>query len=253
MSLPASIDSHTALVVGASRGIGLALTRQLLAGSAVEKVCATYRQEDTAHDLLAIDDRRVELLQVDISSADSLNALSGELRARQHKPDLVINCAGILHEGDLQPEKSLSQCREETLARSFLVNSIGPLMLAKSVLPSMPRDRRCHFAVLSAMVGSIGDNRLGGWYGYRGSKAALNQFMKTLAIECRRSYPQLCVTAIHPGTTDSALSRPFQANVKPGKLYTPAETARRILDVLGGRQAEASGEFVNWNGSQIPW
>ena len=187
MSLPASIDSHTALVVGANRGIGLALTRQLLAESAVEKECATYRQEDAAHDLLAIDDRRVELLQVDITSADSLKALSGELRARGHQPDLVINCAGILHEGDLKPEKSLSQCREETLARSFLVNSIGPLMLAKSVSPSTPRDRRCHLAVLSAMVGRIGDNRLGGWYGYRGSKAALNPLMKTPATACRRS------------------------------------------------------------------
>lgn len=252
-SLQTSINCQTALVVGASRGIGLALTQHLLAGSTVESVIATYRQEDTAEGLLALNDRRLELLQVDITNADSLKALSGKLQARQHRPDLVINCAGILHEGDLMPEKSLGQCQEESLSRLFLVNSIGPLMLAKAVLPAMPRDRACHFAVLSAMVGSISDNRLGGWYGYRASKAALNQFMKTLAIECRRSYPQLCVTAIHPGTTDSALSRPFQANVRPGKLYTTAETARRILEVLGARQAEDSGEFMNWDGNQIPW
>lgn len=248
-----SISSQAALIVGASRGIGLALTQQMLTDSATKKICATYRQEDTAEDLLAINDRRLKVVQVDITSATSLKALSGELQALQYRPDVVINCAGILHEGDLQPEKSLGQCREESLSRLFLVNSIGPLMLAKSMLPLMPRNRRCHFAVLSAMVGSIGDNRLGGWYGYRASKAALNQFMKTLAIECRRSYPQLCVTAIHPGTTDSALSRPFQANVKPGKLYTPVETARRILGVLGERQAEDSGEFMNWDGNHIPW
>ena len=110
-----------------------------------------------------------------------------------------------------------------------------------------------HFAVLSAMVGSIGDNRLGGWYGYRASKAALNQFMKTLAVECHRSHPQLCITSMHPGTTDSELSRPFQANVKPGKLYTPSQSAGRILRVISAGNSEDSGRFVNWDGKQIPW
>jgi NAD(P)-dependent dehydrogenase (short-subunit alcohol dehydrogenase family) len=160
-----SINSQTALVAGASRGIGLALTRHLLSHSDVKKVYASYRQENTAEGLLAINDRRLKTVKVDIADTDSLMALSEELQVRRHKPDLVINCAGILHEGELQPEKSLGQCREESLSRLFLVNSIGPLMLAKSVLPSMPRNRGCHFAVLSAMVGSIGDNRLGGWYG----------------------------------------------------------------------------------------
>ena len=103
------------------------------------------------------------------------------------------------------------------------------------------------------MVGSIGDNRLGGWYGYRASKAALNQFMRTLAVECRRSHPQLCITAIHPGTTDTALSEPFQSNVKPGKLYTPSQSAARILQVVSDAQAEQSGHFVNWDGKPIPW
>jgi NAD(P)-dependent dehydrogenase (short-subunit alcohol dehydrogenase family) len=103
------------------------------------------------------------------------------------------------------------------------------------------------------MVGSIGDNRLGGWYGYRASKAALNQFMRTLAVECHRSRPQLCITAIHPGTTDTALSQPFQGNVKPAKLYTPSQSAVRILHVVSSGQAEQSGRFVSWDGKPIPW
>lgn len=246
-------NKHTALVIGASRGIGLALTRQLLNQPGIRNVYATYRQSDAAEGLFSIDDKRLQTLRVDITSAEDLQRLAETIRANEHHPDFVINAAGILHEGTLQPEKSLNQCNQETLTRIFQVNSIGPLMLASAVLPLVPKNRPSHFAVLSAMVGSIGDNRLGGWYGYRASKAALNQFMKTLAVECHRSHPQLCITAIHPGTTDSDLSRPFQANVKPGKLYTPSQSAARILRVVSAGKAEDSGRFVNWDGRQIPW
>ena len=103
------------------------------------------------------------------------------------------------------------------------------------------------------MVGSIGDNRLGGWYGYRASKAALNQFLKTLSIEARRRLPRLCVAAIHAGTTDTDLSRPFQGNVKPGKLYTPEQSASRILSVIDGLGPADTGGFFNWDGSRIAW
>ena len=252
MQMP-MINCHTALVVGASRGIGLAITQQLLQEPGIQRVYATYRQSDTAEGLLAIDDERLQTLRVDVTSAEDLQGLATNIRSNQAPPDFVINSAGILHEDTLQPEKSLDQCKQETLIRIFQVNSIGPLMLAKAVLPLIPKNRPGHFAVLSAMVGSIGDNRLGGWYGYRASKAALNQFMKTLAVECHRSHPQLCITSIHPGTTDSELSRPFQANVKPGKLYTPSQSAERILRVVSAGQAEDSGRFVNWDGKPIPW
>jgi len=244
---------HTALVVGASRGIGLAIAKQLLNEPGMQGVYATYRKSDTAKDLLVIEDRRLETLQVDITSDEDLQRLTESIRANQDHPDFVINAAGILHEGTLQPEKSLNQCNREALGRMFEVNSIGPLMLVRAMLPLMPKNRPCHFAVLSAMVGSIGDNRLGGWYGYRASKAALNQLMKTLAVECRRSHPRLCITSIHPGTTDSELSRPFQANVKPGNLYTPSQSADRVLRVVSAGRAQDSGRFVNWDGRRIPW
>jgi NAD(P)-dependent dehydrogenase (short-subunit alcohol dehydrogenase family) len=247
------VNYHTALVVGANRGIGLALTRQLLNEPGGRYVYATYRQRDTAGGLLSIDDERLQTLQVDVTSAGDLQGLADTIRANRHHPDFVINSAGILHEGTLQPEKALQQCGQDSLTRLFQVNSIGPLMLAKTILPLMPKNSASQFAALSAMVGSIGDNRLGGWYGYRASKAALNQFMKTLAVECRRSHPQICITAIHPGTTNSDLSRPFQANVQPGKLYSPSRSAARILQVVSTGCAEDSGRFVNWDGRQIPW
>ena len=168
------INCHTALVVGASRGIGLAIAQQLLQEPGIQRVYATYRQSDTAEGLLAIDDERLQTLRVDVTSAEDLQGLATNIRANQDHLDFVINSAGILHEDTLQPEKALDQCKQEALIRVFQVNSIGPLMLARAVLPLLPKNRPGHFAVLSAMVGSIGDNRLGGWYGYRASKAALN-------------------------------------------------------------------------------
>jgi NAD(P)-dependent dehydrogenase (short-subunit alcohol dehydrogenase family) len=247
------INSNTALVVGASRGIGLAITQQLLQQRSIQRIYATYRNADTAVALLEIDDERIQTLPLDVTSADDLQALAASIRADGQLPDFVINCAGILHEDELQPEKSLNQCNPDSLMRLFLVNSIGPLMLARAVIPLMPKNRPGHFAVLSAMVGSIADNRLGGWYGYRASKAALNQFMKTLAVECHRSHPQLCITSIHPGTTDTALSKPFQANVKSGKLYSTSQSAERILQVVNAGQAQDSGRFMNWDGKPIAW
>ncbi len=126
-------------------------------------------------------------------------------------------------------------------------------MVAGALISAQSRQRHFKFAALSAMVGSIGDNRLGGWYGYRASKAALNQFIKTLANECRIKYPNAAIVAIHPGTTDTDLSRPFQRSVKPGKLYTPEQTASRILTVIEAIRPEQSGQFFNWDGSPIPW
>lgn len=247
------INSHTALVVGASRGIGLAITQRLLQEQYIQRVYASYRHPDTAAGLLNIGDERLQTIKADLTSHEDLQGVAAEIQANGDHPDFVINSAGILHEHEIQPEKSLNQCHQDSLARMFQVNSIGPLMLARTIIPLMPRDRSGHFTVLSAMVGSISDNRLGGWYGYRASKAALNQFMRTLAVECQRSHPQLCITAIHPGTTDTSLSRPFQANVRPGRLYKPSQSAARILQVVSDAKAEQSGHFINWDGKPIPW
>ncbi|NIP18664.1 MAG: SDR family NAD(P)-dependent oxidoreductase [Xanthomonadales bacterium] len=216
-----------ALVVGASRGIGLAITRNLLGRHSVKRLYATYRDAGTASSLLGIRDDRLTTVMADVTREQDLSALADALRSNGDAPDLVVHAAGILHERDVQPEKSLAQCRHDALRRAFEVNSIGPLMLARAILPLMPRRQPSQLAALSAMVGSIGDNRLGGWYGYRASKAALNQFLRTLAVECRRTHPGICITAVHPGTTDTDLSKPFQGNVEPGKLYTPEQSAER--------------------------
>ena len=128
-----------------------------------------------------------------------------------------------------------------------------PLLLAQALEPLIPKDLPCHFASLSARVGSIGDNRSGGWYAYRAAKAAQNQLLRTLALEWRRRLPQMCVSLLHPGTTATRLSQPFQANVPAGQLFSPERAASQLLDVLAGLGPDQSGGFWAWDGQPIPW
>ena len=153
----------------------------------------------------------------------------------------------------LLPEKSLRQINAENLIYSFQVNSIGAVLLAKHLMPLFKKSQRSVFASISAKVGSIGDNRLGGWYGYRASKSALNMFLKTTAIEYSRRCPKTIVVALHPGTTDTRLSAPFQKNVPPGKLFPVEHTVDLLSKVIAGLEQKDSGEFFSWDGSKLPW
>ena len=189
----------------------------------------------------------------DLEDDASLARFTELARARLDPLRLVICTAGLLHDGDLQPEKRLSQVRRPHLQRSFAVNAWGPLLLAQALETLLPRDAPSHFASLSARVGSIGDNRLGGWYAYRAAKAAQNQLLTTLALEWRRRLPLACVTLLHPGTTATALSEPFRSSVPPERLFSPEQAARQLLTVLEGQTPEHSGAFLAWDGRTIPW
>ncbi|WP_254216976.1 SDR family NAD(P)-dependent oxidoreductase [Synechococcus sp. CCY 9618] len=192
-------------------------------------------------------------LQLDLTDDASLARLAATA-ARELAPlRIVINASGLLHDGELQPEKRLSQVHRSALERSFAVNAFGPLLLAQAIEPALPKDRPVHFASLSARVGSIADNRLGGWYAYRAAKAAQNQLLRTLAIEWQRRLPQACVTMLHPGTTATELSAPFRSSVPPSGLFTPLRAASHLLDVLEGRTAASSGDFLAWDGQPVPW
>lgn len=244
------------LVVGASRGIGLALVAAQLQDPAVRRVVATVRPGSETRGLDRLQDghgERLLRLQVDVTDEHAVDAFGTALQSIEGGVDLAIHAAGLLHDGELQPEKSLADCRSGNLRRLFETNSIGPLMVARALFPVQGRRRRFTFAVLSAMVGSIGDNRLGGWYGYRASKAALNQFLRTLSIECRHRYPGATVLAVHPGTTDTALSKPYHGGVAPGKLAAPGASAARILRLVENAGAAQHGQFLHWDGSAIPW
>lgn len=197
--------------------------------------------------------RRQGDLRLDLEDPLSLERFSTVALEMLSPLRLVICAAGLLHGPNIQPEKRLSQVDAASLHRSFAVNAWGPLLLAKAVEGALPRQEGSHFASLSARVGSIGDNHLGGWYAYRGAKAAQNQLLRTLALEWRRRLPEACVSLLHPGTTATALSSPFRSSVPDGKLFTPERAATQLLDVLEGQTPQMSGSFLAWDGQPIPW
>jgi NAD(P)-dependent dehydrogenase (short-subunit alcohol dehydrogenase family) len=254
MVLPA-VNKMNALVVGATQGIGLAFVRQLLKEDRIVHLFATYRREQTAADLfaLAAEQPRLHCVAMDLSEEAQIAAGVDKIVAIAPSLHLVINCVGLLHNSQQQPEKALRQLNTDNLLNYFLINSVGPALLAKHLLPALKHAEPSIFATISAKVGSIGDNRLGGWYGYRASKAALNMLLKTAAIEYGRRSPNTIVVMLHPGTTDTQLSKPFQSGVPAEKLFSPARTASQLLTVLSERTPQDSGAFFAWDGTQLPW
>lgn len=246
-----------ALITGASRGIGFEFVRQLLAEPRFERVFAGCREPGQAGALasLAAGEPRLRPLRLDVADEPAIEAAAAEVAAGTDRLHLVVNCAGVLHGGAaaLAPEKRLADVRSASLVEGFSVNAFGPLLVAKHFERLLAHRERAVYASISARVGSIGDNRLGGWYAYRGAKAAQNMFTRTLAIEWARARRNVVCIALHPGTTDTDLSRPFQANVPPDKLFAPERTVRQLLEVIDRLTPADSGHFLAWDGSRIPW
>ena len=242
------------LIVGATRGIGLGFVQHFLKQTEEHQIFATYRSLGTAQQLQDLQGQypsQLNLLKWDITQDDDFDQGLETLRSKISQLDLVVYCVGLLHHEHLSPEKSVRQISREGLMEYFQVNSIGGILLAKTLLPLLKHAQRNVLAFVSAKVGSIEDNRLGGWYGYRASKAALNMFIKTTAIEYSRKSPKTLVLSLHPGTTDTDLSKPFQRNVPPGKLFPVERTVSQLVAVMD--QANQSGQFFSWDGSIIPW
>lgn len=245
-------EARTTWIQGASRGLGLALTREALRRDPEVTVIATARQLDGSPGLDELELRapgRLLRFACDASDPASVEAAVSAIAAAVPRLDAIWNVAGILQEGDHRPEKRLEQVRLESLERLFGVNAFGPLLVLRAALPLLPRDRTVHLVNLSARVGSIEDNRLGGWYGYRASKAALNMFVRTAAIELRRRLPRAICLAVHPGTVATELSEPFGT----GERVDPETAAKRLLDLVERCGPESSGSFLAWDGSAIPW
>lgn len=244
-------QSRTGFIVGAGQGIGLEFVRQFLDHHWVDRLYATYRHPETQ--LLNITDNRLHCFSMDVTVESQIATVIQKIQAETKTLHYVINCVGVLHTETMQPEKSLRHINAEQLLHYFQVNSVGAVLLAKQVQPLLKHRDRAIFATISAKVGSIGDNHLGGWYGYRASKAALNMFMRTTAIEYKRTCPRTIVVTLHPGTTDTQLSRPFQRSVPPEKLFPVDRTVRQLRNVIEQLQESDSGEFFSWDGSRLPW
>ena len=193
----------------------------------------------------------IRQFRFDLEEEATLVAVAEAMKATP--PDLVLVTTGVLTLPDgTGPERSHRAIDAQAMAAVFRLNTIGPALIAKHMLPLLPRKEHSVFAALSARVGSIGDNRLGGWHSYRASKAALNMLLQNFAVELARTHPQAVVAGLHPGTVDSALSAPFQANLPAGQLHEPEQTAQHLLTVIDGLTPSDSGGVFDWKGERVP-
>jgi len=248
-----SARARTAVVQGASGAIGAAIVRELLARDPALRVVATGRQ--AARLEAALGDHpetgsRLALHELDPGDDTSIEAASRAILARADAIDLLFHASGMLHDEIVAPEKRVEALDRRALLRSFEANAIAPMLVTRALLPGLLAARAPRVAALSARVGSIGDNRLGGWYGYRASKAALGQLIVTLSIELARRAPGSVCVALHPGTVATPLSDPFAGR---RDRFTPEQAARQLLDVLDSLGPEHTGSFRAWDGSEIPW
>lgn len=241
-------DGMRVAVFGASGGIGRAFIEHLRHDPAVAHIYAVSRQPG----MIGVDDPKVSAHGYDPRDESSLEQLAAVIK--QDGPlTLGVSAIGLLHEAasGLEPEKTWRHLAADQLAATYFVNAVVPMLIAKHMLPLLPRDQRAGYAALSARVGSISDNRIGGWYGYRAAKAALNQHLRCAAIELARRYDRAFCIGLHPGTVDTDLSRPFQKQVADNKLFTPAFSTGAMLQVIDRVSAEQSGRLFAYDGEEI--
>lgn len=241
-----------AVILGARSGIGEAFLSELSTYPQVRSIYGTSRAPHWQS--LEGSNAKIRRHALDIVDEASIERFVSHLDSEGVKPSLIINCTGILHDQALQPERSWRDLNLEEMQKVFAVNTFGVGLLIKHLLPVMRPGERSIFASLSARVGSIEDNRLGGWYSYRASKAAQNMLVKTAAIEARLKSPSLICVQLHPGTVASELSAPFTKRL-PSRhsVFTPAFACERLCDVIGGLSRSDTGQFFAWDGEMVAW
>ncbi|KAH0941461.1 hypothetical protein HID58_001098, partial [Brassica napus] len=266
-SLP-NWEGGVSMVQGASRGIGLEFVRQLLENSKKGHVVATCRNPKEATSLINLKNsfsERLFIQKLDVTDETTIEESAESVRERYGSLNLLINATGILSiPGVLQPETTLNKVEKSSLMLAYEVNAVGPILVMKHMWPLLKAgggngtEREVAVvANLSARVGSIGDNKLGGWHSYRASKTALNQrtayLTKNVSVELgRRKDPVVCIL-LHPGTVDTDLSRPFQRNVPEGKLFTKEYAVQKLLHIINNAKKQDNGKFFAWDGQEIPW
>jgi NAD(P)-dependent dehydrogenase (short-subunit alcohol dehydrogenase family) len=229
------VGDRSAVIIGARGGIGAALANALEQDPNYTQVIRLHRESAPP---------------CDISDEASIAAAAASLMATYPPISLVIVATGLLHSTSKGPEKSLRELDTDWMIENFRINAVGPTLVAKHFLPIMAKQDPICFAALSARVGSISDNRLGGWHSYRASKSALNMFIRNIAIEWQRKNSQSVIVGLHPGTVETALSAPFKGN-PAHERFTPARAAEGMLNVLQRLKPEQSGQIFAYDGSLI--
>ncbi len=231
------------MLVGANGGIGQALLKHLCACGNVQNIFSASRSPHK------FSHKKIISINLDFDNEASI-AIAAE---KVDRPlNLIMNATGFLYDENIQPEKSFTQIDTDSFIENIKINTLGPALIAKHFLPLLCKTNKSVFAALSARVGSISDNGLGGWHSYRASKAALNMLIKNFAIEQARKNKQSIVVGLHPGTVNTQLSKPYQANVPDGKLFTPEYSAECLLNVVNQLTSNDSGFCFDWNNLRIP-
>lgn len=243
MGLITDTNHLKVVVAGSSGGIGSACVQHLLTLPNLESITGLSRsQTNLSHP-------KFTHLNFDLTDEASILQAASSIE----KAHLIIIATGILHDGTIMPEKNLGQLNPDNLQNLFTINTIGPALLIKHLSNKLVPKEHGLIAVLSAKVGSITDNFLGGWYGYRASKSALNMIVKTAAIEMHRGQKNHSIVSLHPGTVKTKLSDPFTANYPENKLIEPDDAAKRLLSVIDNLNASHNGQFIHWDGSNLPY
>ncbi len=241
------------VIQGAGRGIGLALAHKAIE-SGRNQLFLTARDPAKSRGFMELPPGpNISWLALNNLIPDSIELAGEQIRSQVHKVDRVICCSGVLKDEVATPEKRLADIDAKALTYAYQVNAMGPILLAKAILQTLRGDHSLRFASISARVGSISDNRLGGWYSYRASKAAQNQLMRTLSIEMARYNPNSCVATLHPGTVDTALSKPFQAHISDNSLLTAKQSASMLWSVLNKLTSAQTGGFFAYDNKPIPY
>lgn len=240
-NLDKATSTGAALIIGGTGAIGSALARQCLESGRYARVVTTSRR-DTG-DAIPLD--LADEPSIELASQEVATLLDGMPLTR------IAICTGVLHADGVQPERRIASLEPDPFLELMRINALGPLLVARHFAALLPRSEPSQLAAISARVGSISDNRLGGWYSYRCSKAALNQGFQTLSVEFKRTHPQCVLTLFHPGTVDTRLSRPFHQGVAPDKLFTPECAARQFDEVLEARTQPGGPLFVDWQNQPV--
>ncbi len=237
------------VILGGNSGIGAALTAHYLQEQAQVSVFsrAALAEHQAAQGLAHYMYQPAMLEQPSPIFNESLAAVFSQ------PVDLVFCCLGLLHQDALQPEKSMRQLSGAGLRQAFEVNTVLPALWLQAIWPWLAKSPQVKLCWLSAKVGSMSDNQAGGWHSYRASKAALNMLVRCASIELKRLQPQATLVALHPGTTDTAMSKPFQRNLPAGQLQQPADTARRLAATVADLTPAQTGALLHWDGTVLPY
>ena len=239
------------VIQGAGRGLGLAFARHALSAGATNLYLTARNIQDCEGYRQLPPSEHVQWFNMDFLYSDQIASTGEAVLAAAPHIDRVIITAGVLHNGDIQPEKRVGALNAEAMLYLYQINAMGPVLFLKSLWPALRRIHPVTAASLSARVGSITDNQLGGWYSYRASKAALNQYMRTLSIELARYNDQAKIITLHPGTVETDLSQPYRSQVAKGQLKSAAESAGQLWAVLGKLSPDDTGGFFAYDGQPI--